>query len=573
MSGADPSALESQYTQPDSEPTSADGSGSEPEVTGQRPARDARQVAIEEVVRPLAIAAMLTCIGVAIAQLMQLFAPTWPGTTFSVLVSAVSLESIHSGRLLARVRMDSKDRFRFRFVEWVVIILLVRFSGYLELGSDALVRDLAAWSTNMGRFFDIGFIVNALLIAAFWSVALVLSRTLQELEASPLEMPSSVTDPGHYLRSTMPQHGRVDRRARLSRITGIYYAGGVLTLLLAAIVRVDAGELVHLEHARTSGIIQNVLIYFLIGFLLISEARYTILKANWELQSIPVLGNMGRRWLLLVVGFLLLVGIISAVLPVGYSVGILETVGLVTRWVIYALVQIAFFVLFAISYLIGLVLSLFTGKSAGSAAMERPPMVPPPAPVVSGGNPWWQLIRSLVFWTILMGIMGYSIFHFFAFRLGLLQDVRLQRILDWFRRLWAGIRSTAGRATSDMRKLLSERLASRRARMAPRRMRYVSLRNLSPRDRVRYYYLSVLHRTAQQGLGRSPAATPLEYRETLTGALSDVTDQVGELTEAFVEARYSAHTIGEDDSSRVKSIWRQVRRALALHKRRGSESS
>jgi hypothetical protein len=541
------------------------------QTEGQRE-RDLKQMAIEEIARPLAIAAMLTCIGISISQLMQLFSPQWPGTVFSGLVFLISLESIHADRFIARARLEGKDKFRFRFVEWVVILLLVRFVVYLEYGPAQLIQDLTSWSTNMGAFFDIGFIVKAGFIAAAWALALMLSRILQELEANPLEKPVSVTDPDYYLRSTMPQHGRVDRQSRLNRIVGVFFAGGVLVLLLAGMVRVDVQELVRLQHARTSGVILNVLLYFLLGFLLISQARYTILKANWELQSIPILDNLGRRWLVWVILFLLSLGIISALLPVGYSVGVLDAVGTVVRWIIYVLVQIAFFVLFALSYVIGLLLSLFTGRAAESPSMRTPMAPPAPAATPGGGNPWWELVRSLIFWTVLLGIIGYSIFHFLAFRLGLLQNVRLRRIWEWLTLFWSGVRRTTRRAADDLRRRLAERLASRRMRAARARWRYLSLRRLSPRDRIRYFYLSVLYRSAQQGLGRPPAATPLEYEHVLAGELSDVADQVDDLTEAFVEARYSAHDLDTQDSSRAQHVWRQVRRALTMHRRKRSES-
>ena len=307
---------------------------------------------------------------------------------------------------------------------------------------------------------------------------------------------------------------------------------------------------------------------FLIGFLIISHARYTILKANWELQNIPVLGNMARRWLLLVLGFLAAVGLISALLPVSYSVGIMDTIGTIVRWVFYVLVQIAFFVLFAISYVIGLILSLFTGKPAGTAPSMAQPVAPPvPAAMPGDPNPWWQLIRSLLFWTVLFGIVGYSVFQFLVYRLHLLDNVRLQRLIGWFQRLFASIRRTARRAVHDVRQRIAARLAASRKRAEQRRWRYVSLRKLSPRDRVRYFYLSVLRRSAEQGYARPPSATPMEFEPKLANELPEVAGEVGTLTQAFVEARYSEHPLEGPQAAGVQGVWRRVRRALTAHKR------
>jgi hypothetical protein len=531
--------------------------------------RSASQFTLEEVVRPLAIAAMLTCVAVSFAQLMRSLNVVWAGRAMTWLVFIIALESIHAQRLLTRMSIENRDRFRFRFVEWVVIVLTVRFAVYLEYGAARLTSDFAAWATNMGSFFDMGFIINCIIVAAFWGVALALATTMQELEATPLEKMPAVTDPDHYLRTTMPHQGRVDRQSRLNRIISTFFVGGVLILLLAGGSRVDMRDLIVLRHSASSGVILNVLIYFMIGFLLISQARYTILKANWDLQDIPVLGNMGRRWLLLVMGFLALVGFISAILPVNYSVSMLDTIGLVVRWIIYIVVQVAFFILFLVSYLIGLILNLFMGAPKPDSPNMTSPMAQPPLPVVEGGGPasWWLLLRSLIFWTVLFGIVGYSLYHFAAYRLGLFQNLRVRRFLGWLSTFWNGFREASRRTARRMRERLAARLAAQRARIERQRWRYVNIHKLSPRDRVRYFYLSVLYRSAQQGLPRPKGATPLEYERLLARALPDATEPVDDLTQAFLEARYSEHLLDEARVSTVQSVWRHVRRALAAHKR------
>lgn len=543
---------------------------SDPRAIAPRPTS---QLALEEVVRPLAIAAMLTCVAIALAQLMDSLKVVWPGRAMAWLVFIVSLESIHAQRLLTRMSVENRDRFRFRFVEWVVIILLVRFGVYLEYGPERLSSDFSAWAANMGSFFSMGFVINCIIIAAFWGVALALTTTLQELEATPLEKMPPVTDPDHYLRSTMPHHGRVDRQSRLNRITSIFFVGGVLILLLAGGSRVDVQELVALSHSASSGIILNVLVYFILGFLLISQARYTILKANWDLQDIPILGDMGRRWLLLLIGFLALVGLVSALLPVNYSVSMLDSIGLVVRWILYIIVQVAFFLLFLVSYLIGLILNLFMGAPKPDATGMASPMSQPPLPVTEAGGPasWWLLLRSLLFWSVLAGIVGYSLYHFAAYRLGLFQNLRVRRFLAWLRIFWEGFRDSSRRTMQRMRERIAARLAAQRARMERQRWRYVNVRSLSPRDRVRYFYLSILYRSAQEGLPRPKWATPLEYEQLLLRELPDVANQVDDLTQAFLEARYSEHDLDDDRVGAVQSVWRSVRRALTAHRRRARD--
>ncbi|MBC7236218.1 MAG: hypothetical protein H5T69_10265, partial [Chloroflexi bacterium] len=385
----------------------------------------AANTALERVIRPLAIASMLTCIAISLGQFLTVIVPDWPSGVLAALVFIVSLEAIYSQRLLTGREFVSRDRLRFRFVEWVIILLLVRFGVYAQYGYERLLQDLATWSIQVGALFDVGFIINSLLILAFWALAGMLSQTIVELEASPIERMPSVTDPTHYLRATMPRHGRVDRAVRLARITNVFWIGGIFILIMAGLARVEVRELIVFQHSRSSGIVLNVLAYFVIGLLLISQAHYTILKANWDLQDIPVVGRVGQRWVLLVLGFLLLIGLVSALLPVSYSVGILETAGTVVRWIIYIVVQIVFLILFIISYVLGLILSLFAGRAAPAPQpMQRPtPPPPPPQAVAADPNPWWAVIRSLIFWTVLLGVIGYSFIHYARDRWGLFQGL------------------------------------------------------------------------------------------------------------------------------------------------------
>lgn len=531
------------------------------------------QTAIEEGIRPLAIAAMLTCIAVSISGLALEFATSWPSAAFAIIVFVVSLEGIHAQRRLARQRPTPEDRWRFHFVEVVVLLLLVRFGLYLSYGARRLLDDLRAWTANIASFFDATFIVVGLLALGFWALAKSVSQAIQAMETSPIErVPSSTTDPNSYLRDTMPGRGRTDRQSLLNRIVGIFFWGGVVLLILSGLGRVDLRQLVALEHARSSGVVVNALIYFVLGFLIVSEAQYTILKANWDLQGIPLLGRLGRRWLYLVVGFLLLVGLIAAVLPAGYSVGILDALAAATRWIVWAVVQVTFFVVFAISWLLGSAIQLLMGKptSMGPAG-TAPRMVPPPEPIASEGTgwAWWPLVRSLIFWLVLTGVIGYSLFHFIGDRWGIVRWLSGARLWRWLRQMWGGMWRGAGRVATRVRAEVAQRLAARRARAAARTWRYFSLRGMSPRDRVRYFYLSVLHRSAREGIGRPPAATPLEYEAMLAEHLPDANDDLHRLSQAFVEARYSEHSITHHDAEAAKGGWQRVRRALAHLRRRG----
>jgi len=529
--------------------------------------RDWAQITLEEAVRPIAIAAMLTCICISVAQVVALMAPRWPGRFFTLLAFLVSLESIHSQRLISRSGPSQRDSWRFRFVEWVVILLVVRLGTSLGRGTQGLMADIASWSDDLTTFLDLGFIAGGVLIATLWGLAMLLSRAMQELEASPIEREPSITAPDFYLRSTMPRRGRTDRQARLQTIVTTFFWGGVVILLLSGFAQVDVRDLMLLRHSRSSGVILNVMAYFLIGLLLIGQAQYTVLRANWELASIPILGPLGKRWILLVASFLLLVALVSALLPVSYSVGLLEAVSTAVAWLGIAIMKAVSLLLLVLSTILSLILGRSSGSPAQTTSQPTPSPLPPPPSVEGEPWPWWGVVRSLTFWFILTGVAGYSLLHFARDRWGLLQGISVGRLLAWLRGLWHILRSRTRSAAARVRQGIAQRLASRGRRGDRRAPRYFSMRRLSPRDLVRYYYLSILRRSSREGFGRPPCSTPLEYQETLARELPDAADQVARLSWAFVEARYSEHPISSPDVAAVKGAWRLVKRALTWRRR------
>ncbi len=142
--------------------------------------------------------------------------------------------------------------------------------------------------------------------------------------------------------------------------------------------------------------------------------------------------------------------------------------------------------------------------------------------------------------------------------------------------MWAALRRWLGGWGETLRERVprgwSLRLR-RRDRLSKEPFGFFRLGALSPRAQVLYYYLSVLHRAAKQGIPRRPAETPNEYRATLEPKLPEAQGEFDELTHAFVEARYSRRAIEREDARHVRSSWQQVKEALRALKRKTEEDS
>jgi hypothetical protein len=230
-------------------------------------------------------------------------------------------------------------------------------------------------------------------------------------------------------------------------------------------------------------------------------------------------------------------------------------------------VQVAMVLDFVLSLIIGFILRLFSFRD-DPVTDTMPRAVPPPPLVTQTGGEWewWGLVRSLLFWTILLGIVGYSLYHFIIYRAVPIPQLwrPLARFLNWLRGLGRGLQRGTQRAVSHVRREIRRALAARRERRGALRRR-ISWRQMDERQRIRYLYLSILQRSDRQGLGRPSARTPLEHEGRLASALPDAADEVQRLTAAFVEARYSDHAVASEDVDATRDAWRTIRRALRRH--------
>jgi hypothetical protein len=129
--------------------------------------------------------------------------------------------------------------------------------------------------------------------------------------------------------------------------------------------------------------------------------------------------------------------------------------------------------------------------------------------------------------------------------------------LRWLGLLWSDARSWAGQVAVQVQASLSRGRAPTRQRFPALR-----LRRLAPRELVLYFYRSTVRRAAERGLRRQKSQTPYEYRATLAQQLPDIEEDLGELTESFVVARYSPRPVGPDDARRARGPWQRVRRRL-----------
>jgi hypothetical protein len=258
--------------------------------------------------------------------------------------------------------------------------------------------------------------------------------------------------------------------------------------------------------------------------------------------------------------------VLALALPTGYSMGLPQAISST----VMAFVGVLQFIVSALIYLAALLLSFFLnilGLQAKPTALQRSrpqlPSVRPSDPSAIISIPWFELLKSMLFWGILLAILSYSVYQFLREREGLLPRLEaglLHRLIVWLRGLFQHSRHWSAKVRGAIARRLSRRPGPSLT-FGP--WRVIRLAQLSPGQRVRYFFLSVLRRAARVGYGRGLQQTPYEYSATLAERIPETGADVVRLTQAFVEARYSQRPMDEQEVSVIQQIWKRTRAALA----------
>jgi hypothetical protein len=511
---------------------------------------------VENLLRPMVIAAMMTCLAVPVVWGLEWVAEGWSGTYLLVFFFFAGLEGILSERTLRRKRIGGYGYLSSRAAELVILLVLLKLVSYIPMGLGQFGADLQEWE-RIDQWITTVDLLAGLLFVPLWSGAIYVARQAMELDVDEVRAapPLDKTSTEYYLWLTQPPLAR-EREQALQWLGETFMWGGVMMLAASAVI---FGVLPTVKVPATP-----TLLYFALGVALLSQARFSVTNIGWQVQGIEVQPGIARRWFLWAVVFLVGMALIARGLPTEYALGPVLAIYYVLSFIVQGVMLLVTLILYAMALLISLFIPDVAPPEAPSLTLPEPPSAGPTTETHSW--PWLEVLLSALFWVVILGILGYAVFRFLRDRWGLLDGIRRAdgtwwgRLLAWFRawwrRGWAGWRQA--------------RASLARHRVGPGRGepigaflgRLFSLRRLAPRDLVRYFYLSAVRRAEQAGQARRPGQTPYEYQADLRERFSDLEPDLGDLTEGFVKARYSQHAVEREDAEAVKGPWQRIKAAL-----------
>jgi hypothetical protein len=499
---------------------------------------------------------MMGCLAISYVQAAQRFFPDWATGHVIVMAMVVSVEAMLA--YFTQREKTIKERIAFHLAEWLVIMLLTQFVIYARRGFAGLARDVALLEESLMHFFHPEFMLTISPLFFIWLLSIIMAADLSQLEVDESE-----------LQLENPEVLEKDRRQIRRGMSERVFVVGFLLILMAFIARLELVQIFG-EIPATRAPVFNVVAYYVLALVMISQVQLSALRGHWLWSKAPIRSGLAGNWLKYSLLFFAIIALITIFLPTQYTMGFLDTIGGLIYYIGQAVLFLVFIVLWPIAQLINFLFSLFqTNGDQEPLNIQPPEMLGGEGGTAAG---WWDLLKSILFWALMIGITGYFILYYVRQNQVLWDRLRGIPLLQWLRRrfnrfwLWLrGINHKLAAVIAAGRQIL---FPSVRIPAESRRSRTFNMRRASARQKVIFFYLRLVERGKQEGVERRPAQTPIQYRETLEQTLPEVEGEIDGMTASFMEARYTRHVIPEEQAGVVQNFWKRILQALRGKKNR-----
>ncbi len=508
--------------------------------------------------RPLLITILIVCLDVSIISFFHLISPDWP-TLYATALFWMGLGSALISGYTTTLLVHPSQRFRrnmaYRTAELGLLLVVARLVTWWITGTWPTIDQILIYPLDTlidGYFFLGGFI-----IVISWLMSTFTTTDFLEMALQPDELleRDALSWRSGWAYDYRPQS---DRGALLRRFVGRWLTGGVFLVVLTAGSQVGLGEHGFLAIIRQNiqpAVITATIVYFLDGLLLITLGRLAVLRARWQIEGTPAEENIMRNWPLYSLITMLVIGVVAALLPLGGTFRLAQVV-------LLAMEAVYFVFYFIFTFLMGLLLWLVSFGRAPAPVPASTPQTPqtPELPTSGIELPVW--LGGAFFWALMLILLGYAAFIYLSGKgisflwvkqLWLALRQRWFLFLDAYR-MWQG--PIAPETDED-----KEDGGGKRRRGGL--FSWLGLNRMTPSQRVRYFYLSILRLAKEQGAPRRPSETPYQYEPRLEDLVGrEDANSMGEITESFVQVKYGARSVTQSELSQLERLWRRIRRSL-----------
>ncbi len=503
------------------------------------------------------IVLMMTVLGGAFALVGARLITGWKGIYLVVLAVILSIEAIFTRNQTKE--MEMRERFIFHASEWVAFAVIAKLMLYLVHGPAQLLQDIPRWQEDFFRNF---FTAEYLFVLIGMTVVWMLSRAY----TSDLERLYDRENDAEWDELGKLQNALYEIRRRISARLFII---GTLVVILAVFSRAEMDRVL-LPVPTGAAFLAPILIivaYFFMALVLLSHTQFSLLRTRWLWQRVAISPKLASNWLrygLIAFGLL---AVVVMLLPTGYSMGLLDTLRVLLDFGMQAFSVIMFLFTLPITLCLSII-SLFSSeeKQPAAEAPDIPPVIIQAPRPDAGPIPWLEFLKNLLFWAIFLLVIFFALRYYFGQNAALWNAIKRFPLFIVLRSavkaLWGWLRGANRHLTNLVQETIS-RIRAPRVGGAPQAVRRMfNLARMSPRQKIIYFYLSMVQLGGERGIDRRPSQTPYNYEQQLRSAVPEIDAELHDLTDTFLEARYSEHHLETETSEKAASLWERIKTIL-----------
>ncbi len=526
------------------------------------------------VTQPFFIAILITCLAASALVAISNFNDEVTWRALILLAFIIALESIYTTFWLRDPDRRLMSNVAYRAAELVIILLITRVFTWAVAGNWPTAARLRDIQESPIELFDPFFIVAFILMIFVWQQASILAEIFNQLAISEAEASF------HALPFSARKAIAEDRPARLFRAGLVreffqrWIWGGVALAVFTSLATLDlaavrAGSWSNLVTMGMRPELLAALVgYFIVGFWLLSQARLAMLNARWLAEDVIKDETLASIWRRRSLWVLLGIALLAAFVPIGSTLPI----GRILDVVVFGVVYVAGVIFYLVTFLFIALLSLFGRTPEGvdtedllmdDMVSEPPPPAPPPQPPSEATT----LLLGMIFWSIMLTVTIVALVFYlrergYTFNARLLRQL-WQDFVAWLGQMGLGLRLKVEDLwpAAGLRRKQRKETADFESDTIPWWQRLWPGR-LSPRERIRYYYLALVRQASAAGVERQQHQTPLEYEQPLHETWPETDREVDAMTQAFLHARYSRQPVDDDEASNVETTWKALKPRL-----------
>jgi hypothetical protein len=496
------------------------------------------------------ICIMMGCIGLTFAFFGERMAPGWNGTYLAWFFLAISVETIIS-RNTSR-SLAGRDKWIFVASEYIFIAVLIKILLYLMNGFGQILVDVQQWQTDLSTFFSPEFFLDLVLVFA---ARIYCGQMLSDFDALQSDAEDVYTENIGFMEK--------DRLSTHQRLMEMVLGAGLAAVFITTLTRVRLPDALGIPDAWQAPVF-NVVLYFVLALILLSQSQFALLHGRWLWQRTPVSPGMSKNWIIYTLAFFVILGLLILLLPTHYSLQLLYALqivfSLITKIVLFTMALIAYFFTWLFSL-------FFTSHNQAQPEPMTPPQfnqvqtVVPPTPI-----PWLETLRAVVFWVIFGAVLVYAIKTYLLRNSLLISSLGRNSIIAWLmaglKSIWSWLLGVNRQVSATLAATFLKGRSILNASTDAETSEFANPHSLPPRQKVIFYYLTLVRRSSQRGLPRKLNQTPLQFEETLRNSLPEVENEIDALTGSFIEARYSKHEIDGEKVNLLQEFWKRVMTTL-----------